>query len=78
MLHGLGFVKHGDQRQQPQAGAVAVDAVRVDQRFAQHLQAAANAQHRAALPGMRGNRLVQPLRAQPGQVAAGVPWSRAG
>ena len=70
-LHGLGRLEHGDQRQQAQAGRVAVDALGVDQRLAQHLQAAAHTQHGAALPRVRGDGLVQPLRAQPGQVGGG-------
>jgi hypothetical protein len=71
-LHRLGGGKHRDQRQQAQAGRVAIDAMRVDQRLAQHLQAAADAQHRPALRGMCGNGAVQALGAQAGQVAAGV------
>jgi hypothetical protein len=71
-LHRLGRREQCDQRQQAQAGRIAVDAVRVDQRLAQHLQAAADAQHRAALRGMCRNGAIQALGAQPGQVAAGV------
>ena len=44
----------------------------VDQGFAQHLQPAANAQHRSALRRMLGHGLVQALGTQPSQVAAGV------
>ena len=70
-LHGLGNLEGGDQRQQAQARRIAVDACGVDQCLAQHLQAATHAQHRAALPRVMGNGLVQPLRAQPGQVGSG-------
>ena len=68
--------KHGHHRQQAQARGVAVNAMRVDQRLAQHLQATAKAQHRPPLRGMAGNGRVQPLRAQPGQVATGVFGAR--
>jgi hypothetical protein len=60
VAHGLLALEHRHQRQQAQAGRVAVDAVRIDQRLAQHLQAAANAQHRAATGGMFGHGAVQP------------------
>ena len=43
--------------------------MRVAQLGAQHLQAAANAQHAAARACMGGDGRVQPLRAQPGQIA---------
>ena len=72
VLHGFGLLEYGDQRQQTQARRIAVNAVRINQRLAQHLQASANSQQHAAPPGVRGNRSVQPLRAQPVQVSAGV------
>ena len=72
VLYGFGLFKHGDQRQQPQPRPVAVDAMEVDQRLTQHLQAATDPQHRPTPPGVGGNGGVQPLCAQPGQVAAGV------
>ena len=47
------------------------DPVQVDQRLAQHLQAAADAQHAPAARGVPRDGGVQPLRAQPGQVGGG-------
>ena len=72
MTHSFVGFKHRDQRQQPQAGRIAVYAVWVDQSFTQHLQTAANTQHRSALLCMQCNRSIQALHTQPGQVAAGV------
>ena len=64
-------VEHRDQGQQAQARRIAVDAVGVDQRLAQHLQATADTQHRPALRGMCGHRAVESLRPQPGQIGRG-------
>ena len=72
VAHRFVHLKHRHQRQQPQPRRIAVNAVEVNQGFAQHLQAAANAQHRPALPGKRRHRRIQPLFPQPGQVTAGV------
>ena len=72
MAHGFIGFKHCDQRQQPQARRIAVYAVRVYQSLAQHLQAAANPQHCAALLRVLRNRCIQALRTQPGQIATGV------
>ena len=74
--HGFIDFKHRDQGQQAQARCVAVNAVRVDQRLPQHLQAATNAQHRTTLPRMPRDACIQALLAQPGQVAAGVFGTR--
>ena len=72
LLHQLLRLEHRDQGQQAQARAIAVDALRVDERLAEHLQPAADAQHRAAALRVLRDGAVQPLRAQPGEVAAGV------
>ena len=68
----LGGLEHGDQRQQPEPRGIAFDRLRIDQRFAQHLQPAADAEHRTAVRGMPLDGRVQALRAQPAQVGAGV------
>ena len=69
--HRFGGFEQRDQWQQAQAGAVAVNALRVDQRLAQHLQPAAHAQHGAALRGVRSDGAVQALFAHPFQVRSG-------
>ena len=67
--HGLGGLEARHQRQQAQAGAIAVHPHGVDQRLAEHLQSTADSEHTATACRMRSNRRVQPLCAQPGQVS---------
>ena len=69
-------LEHRDQWQQAQSRRIAVDAVRIDQRLAQHLQATAHAQHSTASCSMGGNGPIEPLQSQPGQIAAGVLGAR--
>ncbi|OIQ68797.1 hypothetical protein GALL_496050 [mine drainage metagenome] len=71
MPHGFIGLEHRDQRQQAQPRHVAVDAMRVNQRLAQHLQTTTDTQHRTALPRVLGDSCVKPLRTQPGQVGTG-------
>ena len=70
MPNRLLWIKHRHQRQKPQPRSIAINTVRVNQGLAQHLQATTNAQHRPALPGMRGNGSIQALRTQPRQIAS--------
>ena len=72
VAHRFGRFKYRGQRQEAQARRIAVDTVGVDQGLAQHLQAAANAQHRTARVGVRADRTIEPLAAQPGQIGTGA------
>ena len=72
VAHSFVWLKQRDQGQQTQARRIAIDAMRVNQGLAQHLQSAADAQHGATLRGMAGNCRIEPLAAQPGQVTTGV------
>jgi hypothetical protein len=86
--HGLVGREQGRQRQKAQAGCVAVHAVQVDQRLAQHLQAAADAQHLPARRRMGGDGSIQALgriqarsaavALEPGRMIQSAPASWAG
>ena len=76
MPHRFVRIKHRHQREQAQARCIAINAMRVDQRLAQHLQPTTHPQHRPALLRMLRNRRIQSLRAQPSQVSTGVLGTR--
>ena len=70
--HRFFFRKTSCQRQQAKADCIAINPIWIEHGIAQHLQATTNAEQGAPFCRMFCHRVVQALRSQPGQVAAGV------
>ena len=66
VLHGFQLLKHRNYTQQTKTSRVAINSVWINQRFTQHLQPAADSQHRTAFCRVGSNCTVKPTCAQPG------------